>query len=87
MDLGRVNSDIDLSMVEDLIAVWRNDELLNTLGAVKEADNVPTPFDVSADRELVELLLVWRVDSEPDAVRDGEYSDGSGAAVPCQPQR
>ncbi|MGH3996923.1 MAG: hypothetical protein ACRDTJ_05610 [Pseudonocardiaceae bacterium] len=58
-------SECDFSLVEDLIEVWRNDELLNALGAMgNQVDSVLVPFDASADRPLVELLLVWRVDSE-----------------------
>jgi hypothetical protein len=51
---------------EDLIMVWMDDELLNALGGMsKDVDRVPVPFDVSAGRQLVELLLAWRVGSEP----------------------
>jgi hypothetical protein len=51
---------------EDLIVVWGDDELLNALGGMsQDVDTVPVPFDVSADRQLVELLLAWRVGAEP----------------------
>ncbi len=55
---------------EGLIVVWRDEELLNALGRMsKDVDRVPVPFDVSADRQLVQLLLAWKVSSEP--FRDG----------------
>ena len=57
-------SDSDVSEGEDLIVVWRDDELLNALGRMKDIDSVPVPFDVSADRQLVELLLACRVGFE-----------------------
>lgn len=58
-------SDRDVGEGEDLIAVWRDDELLNALGRIKDVDSVPVPFDVSADRQLVELLLACRMGFEP----------------------
>ena len=72
-------SDGDFNVVEDLISVWRNDELLNALGWVvdKDVDSVPVLFDVSADGQLIELQLAWRVDCDRrDAVRDRESSGG-----------
>jgi RNA polymerase sigma-70 factor (ECF subfamily) len=65
----------DFNVVEDLIAVWRNDELLNALGRVyKGTRSVRVPFAPSADRQLVEQLPGWRLDGEPAAVRDGEFA-------------
>ena len=58
-------SDSDVGEGEGLIAVWRDDELLNALGRMKDVDSVPVPFDASADRQLVELLLACRVGFEP----------------------
>lgn len=53
-------SDSDVGEGEDLIAVRRDDELLNAFGRMKEVDSVPAPCDVSADRQLAELLLACR---------------------------
>lgn len=58
-------SDSDVGEGEDLIAVWRDDELLNALGGMKDVDGVSAPCDVSADRQLAELLLACRVGFEP----------------------
>ncbi len=59
------NSDGDFGEGEDLIVVWRDDELLNALGTMrKDVDSGAVPFDVSADWQLVELLLAWRVGFE-----------------------
>src|SRR5918998_5863301 len=58
-------SDSDVGEGEGLIAVWRNDELLNALGGMKDVDGVSAPCDVSADRQLAELLLACRVGFEP----------------------
>lgn len=78
----------DFGVVEDLIAVWRDDELLNALDRVdKNADSVPVPFDASADRQLVELLLAWRVNFEPDALRNGDLLQRlrrfTSSSAPC----
>lgn len=68
--IGTPISDGDFGDDEDVIVVWRDDELLNALGRMsEELDSVPVHFDVSADRQLVELLLSWKQGSEP--FRDG----------------
>jgi hypothetical protein len=68
--IGTSISDGDFGDDEDVIVVWRDDELLNALGRMsEELDSVPVHFDVSADRQLVELLLSWKQGSEP--FRDG----------------
>lgn len=65
--------DDDFGEGGDLIAVWRDDELLNALSRMnKDVDSVLMPFDVSADWQLVELLLACRVGAEP--FRDGILS-------------
>jgi hypothetical protein len=68
-------TDGDFREGEDLIVVWRDDELLNAVGRMsQDVNGVPVPFDGSADRELVELLLAWRVSAEP-------FRDGTGAMI------
>ncbi|MFZ0873364.1 MAG: hypothetical protein WAN20_02245 [Pseudonocardiaceae bacterium] len=65
-------TDGDLGKGEDLIVVWRDDELLNAIGRIsQDVDSAQVPFDMSSDRQLVELLLAWRVGSAPfrDAAR------------------
>lgn len=43
------------NVVENVIAVWSNDELINAPGRVgKDAGGVPVPMAVSVDRQLVE---------------------------------
>jgi hypothetical protein len=65
----------DFNVVEDLISVWRNDELLNAVGTVCQGTrSVPGPFALSADRQLAEHLPRWRLDCEPDAARDKEFA-------------
>lgn len=63
-------SDEDLSEddldIDALVLVWKDDLLLDAIGAAKESDRLDVPFDVSADRQLVEALRSWRRDVESD---------------------
>jgi hypothetical protein len=55
----------------DMIAVWRDDELLDAIGAGDPGAEVAPPrTDHPADPELLELLAAWRRDSaaEPSAL-------------------
>jgi hypothetical protein len=48
----------------DMIAVWRDDELLDALGAGDlGGESAPPRIDHPADPELLELLAAWRRDS------------------------
>ena len=50
-------------------SVWRDDLLLDAIGAAARGSDRPdVPFDVSADRRLIEALLKWRRDVESDPV-------------------
>ena len=72
-------TDGDFGEGEDLIVVWRDDELLNALGRMsQDVDSVPVPFGMSVDRQLVQLLLAWRVGSEAfhDVTRTTIWTSG-----------
>ncbi|MDT7618166.1 MAG: hypothetical protein QOF00_5613, partial [Pseudonocardiales bacterium] len=62
--------------IEALVAVWKDDELLDAAGRAPIADDlVDVPFDASADQELLQALLAWRREIE------------AGPGVPVAPER
>jgi hypothetical protein len=64
-DEGLSEDDLD---IDALVSVWRDDLLLDAIGcAARGSDRPEAPFDVSADRQLIEALLQWRRDVESDA--------------------
>ena len=61
-DVGEDDLDIDV-----LASVWRDDLLLDAIGdSCGRSDLLDVPFDISADRQLVEALLEWRRDVGAD---------------------
>ena len=65
-DEGLSEDDLD---IDALVSVWRDDLLLDAIGAAARGSDRPdVPFDVSADRRLIEALLKWRRDVESDPV-------------------
>ena len=61
---GLTEDDLD---IEVLLAVWKDDLLLDAIGAAaRGCDQHDVPFDVSADRQLIEALLLWRRNIESD---------------------
>jgi hypothetical protein len=68
-------SDGNVGEGEGLSVVWRDDELLSALGRMsRNVASISVAFDVSADRQLVDLLLTWRAGFEP-------FRDGASAMV------
>ena len=86
-DEGLSEDDLD---IDALVSVWRDDLLLDAIGARLDGSDRPdVPFDVSADRQLIEALLKWRRDVEsdppapvaPDLVRDTPRTRTQAAPV------
>src|SRR6476469_2224632 len=55
---GHRENDLD---IDTLVSVWKDDLLLDAIGgAPNDSDQLDVPYDVSADRQLIEALLSWR---------------------------
>jgi hypothetical protein len=62
---GLTEDDLD---IDALLAVWKDDLLLDAIGGASSGcDRLDVPFDVSADRQLIEALLSWQrhIESDP----------------------
>jgi hypothetical protein len=75
--------------IDALASVWKDDLLLDAIGrSAPGSDRLDVPFDVSADRQLVEALLTWRHDiescplapAEPDRARDTAVEANVGSS-------
>jgi hypothetical protein len=70
---GLTEDDLD---IDELVQVWRDDALVDALARARSADELQElVFDISADRELVETLLMWRRKSAAERVGRPEDPD------------
>src|SRR5690349_14285264 len=85
---GLSEDDLD---IDTLISVWKDDLLLDAIGSARgECDRLDVPFDVSADRHLIEALLAIQRDTAPDLLArhcPAGVRDGAGNAVARRPRR
>jgi hypothetical protein len=66
--------------IDSLVAVWKDDLLLDAIGGTPaESDQLDIPFDVSADRHLIEALLLWQREIEryPTAPRSCDPAEAA----------
>ncbi|MDT7708263.1 MAG: hypothetical protein QOG20_3870, partial [Pseudonocardiales bacterium] len=77
--------------IEALVAVWKDDELLDAAGRAPIADDlVDVPFDASADQELLRALLAWRREIEAGpgvSVAPERPADVAPAPAPARRRR
>jgi hypothetical protein len=79
---GLTENDLD---IDELVPVWRDDALVDALTRVRSGDGLQElAFDVSADRELIETLLLWR---ESTAERVDRLEESDRAEPRRQPGR
>lgn len=63
---GHRENDLD---IDTLVSVWKDDLLLDAIGgAPNDSDQLDVPYDVSADRQLIEALLSWRREIESNPI-------------------
>jgi hypothetical protein len=68
--------------IDALVSVWKDDLLLDAIGrSARESDRLDVPFDVAADRQLIEALLTWRHDTEACPLAPVEPDGGQDTAI------